>query len=197
MEPLKSAGSITAIRLHGDTDICHEKIVKTLESAQAEQNHAIIASEENDNALMVFNGDYTLENVWLDCRNVRLGVWVRHGTLTLKNCRLIGDSRSSTSNGVVVAHGATCVIEKSTIHNFAAGIVCGKGGKVQLKNATVSGCRIGICFNEESRIDSEVVSTIRNCLEYGAFYEASNLSTEFDSKKIVLADFATFRGIIK
>lgn len=196
MEPLKSAGSIKAILLNGDNEMCHEKIIKTIENSQTEQKRAIIASQDNDNALMVFNGDYTLENVWLDCRNVRLGVWARHGTLTLKNCHLIGDSRSSTNNGIVVGNGATCIVENTTIHNFAMGIVCSKNGRVQLKNASVNGCRIGICFNEDSFVGCEVTS-IKNCSEYGVFYEASDLSTEFDSKKITLTDFVAFKGIVK
>lgn len=196
MEPLKSAGSIKAILLNEIDNISQDKVVKAIESPQIEQNRAIIVSEENDNALMVFNGDYTLENVWLDCRNVRLGVWARHGTLTLKNCRLIGDSRSSTSNGIVVAHDAICIVENTTIHNFSTGIVCGKDGKVQLKNASVNGCRIGVSFNEDSRVNCEN-TRIQNCSEYGVFYEASDLNTESNSKKIIIADCGAFKGIVK
>lgn len=196
MEPLNSVGSIKAILLREIDDMSPEEVVKAVENAKTEQNHAIIASEENDSTLMVFNGDYTLENVWLDCRNVRLGVWCRHGTITLKNCRLIGDPRSSTGNGIVVGNGATCIVENTTIHNFANGIACDKGGKIHLKNASVIACRIGLSFNEESFVESDA-SAIQNCTDYGAFYEASDLSNDIDSKKITVADCAAFIGILQ
>lgn len=67
------------------------------------QNQAIVASEENDNILMIFNGDYTIENVCFDCRNVQLGIWCKRGTVTLNNCHLINDSKSSTSRGISIA----------------------------------------------------------------------------------------------
>lgn len=196
MEPLNSIGSIKAILLKPNDELCHEKVIKIFENSHAAINRAIIASDKNDNTLMVFNGDYTLENVWLDCRNVRLGVWIRHGTLTLKNCRLVGDAHSSTSNGIVVGDGAACIVEGTTIHCFANGIECGNGGRVKLKNASVIGCRVGVSFNEDSCVECEA-SSIRNCSEYGAFYEASDLNSEFDSKKIILADCVAFKGIVE
>lgn len=197
MVPLSSNGSIKAILLNENGDFNHEKMIKAIENSQIEKNRAIIASEENDGTLMLFNGDYTLENVWLDCRNVRLGLWARHGTLTLRNCHIIGDAHSSSSNGIVVGDGATCIVENTTIHNFANGILaCGKSAKVQLKNVSLFGCRIGICFNENSYVECEATS-IQNCSEYGVFYEASDLNTESDSKKIILADCVAFQRIVE
>lgn len=196
MEPLNSVGSIKAILLNSSDDLSHEKVIKAIESSQIEWNRAIIASEENDSTLMVFNGDYTLENVWLDCRNVRLGLRARHGTLTLKNCRLIGNVQSSTSVGIIVGDGATCILENTAIHNFASGVICGKGGRVHLKSTSVIGCRIGVSFNEDSCVKCEA-ATIQNCPEYGVFYEASDLNTEFDSKKITLVDCVAFKGIVE
>lgn len=72
---------------------------KALESNEK----SIIASEGNVNMLMSFNGDYTIENVIIDCRQVRFGIWIKEGTVILKNCRLIGDSKSSTGIGIVIA----------------------------------------------------------------------------------------------
>lgn len=72
---------------------------KALESNEK----SIIASEENANMLMSFNGDYTIENVIIDCRQVRIGMWVKAGTVTFKNCRLIGDHKSSTGVGIAIA----------------------------------------------------------------------------------------------
>lgn len=63
----------------------------------------IIDSEENANMLLSFNGDYTIENVIIDCRQVRIGIWIKEGTVILKNCCLIGDRKSSTGIGIVIA----------------------------------------------------------------------------------------------
>lgn len=104
LEPLNSNGMIKAIL---NSDAAKENV--SLMDPKAEdvfsklQDRAVIMSEENDNTLLVFNGDYTIEDVCFDCRNVRLGIWCKNGTVTLKNCLLIGEKSSSTGNGVVVA----------------------------------------------------------------------------------------------
>lgn len=106
MEPLNSMGSIRAIRIAPESDKPINKNRIGIDYSELDTGHktnAIIMSEDNDSTLLVFNGDYTIENVWLDCRNVRRGLWCRRGTITLKNCRIIGDEKSSTGNGVVVA----------------------------------------------------------------------------------------------
>lgn len=64
---------------------------------------SIIMTEDSDNVFLSFNGDYTIENIVLDCQQVRFGILVKGGTITLKSCRLIGDKSSSTGIGIVVA----------------------------------------------------------------------------------------------
>lgn len=102
-EPLNSNGVLKAI-------VEKQKIVTSVESLEKRINEeldpkrdAIIVSEEDDSTLLVFNGDYVIENITLDCRNVRLGLWCRSGVITLRNCILIGNKNSSTANGIVVA----------------------------------------------------------------------------------------------
>lgn len=97
MEPLSSNGALKAI--------LKEKIdaVKDIDSIEIAKQIAIIASEENDSTLLVFNGDYTIDSIVLDCRNVRLGIWCKKGSVTIKNCHLIGEKKSSTGHGIVVA----------------------------------------------------------------------------------------------
>lgn len=92
IEPLNSNGYIRAI----DND-------ENKESPLDSTNNAVIACEENDSVLLTFNGDYTIESVTFDCRNVRLGIWCKSGTITLKNCCLIGDNKSSTCIGINVS----------------------------------------------------------------------------------------------
>lgn len=91
-EPLNSHGYIKAIGTN-----------ENKESFLDASKNAVIRCEEDDNVLLTFNGDFTLENVTLDCRNVRLGIWCMRGTVTLKNCYLIGDATSATGDGVKVS----------------------------------------------------------------------------------------------
>lgn len=68
--------------------------------------------------LLTFNGDFTLENVTLDCRNVRLGIWCMRGTVILKNCYLIGDATSAIGNGVKVSREYRSLSILSTLTRF-------------------------------------------------------------------------------
>lgn len=63
----------------------------------------VLAAEEAGNVFLCFNGDYTIENVILDCRSVRFGILIKSGSVTLKNCQLIGDRSSSTGIGIFIA----------------------------------------------------------------------------------------------
>lgn len=97
LEPLNQGGLIKAISNGENNKIAFDSNV--LESNET----AIVTTEDSDNVFLSFNGDYTIENVILDCRMVRIGIWTKGGTVTLKNCQLIGDRSSSTGIGIVIA----------------------------------------------------------------------------------------------
>lgn len=67
------------------------------------KDYTVLTTEETENVFLCFNGDYTIENVILDCRQARFGILIKGGTVTLKNCHLIGDRSSSTGIGIFVA----------------------------------------------------------------------------------------------
>lgn len=97
LEPLNSGGLLKSVSSlennNSDTDVKMYEL----------KAKSIITTEESDNVFLPFNGDYTIENIVLDCQQVRFGIWVKGGTITLKNCRLIGGKSSSTGIGIVVA----------------------------------------------------------------------------------------------
>lgn len=74
-----------------------------LDASVTPKDYTLLATEEMENVLFCFDGDYTIENVILDCRRVRFGILVKSGTVTLKNCHLIGDRSSSTGVGIFVS----------------------------------------------------------------------------------------------
>lgn len=95
LEPLNSGGLLKAI-----TSVENNK---TDSNGLESKENAIVTTEESDNVFLSFNGDYTIENVILDCRQVRVGIWTKGGTVTLKNCQLVGDRSSSVGIGIVIA----------------------------------------------------------------------------------------------
>lgn len=98
LEPLNSGGLLKAITCM-DTNKSLEFNIDTSES----KNSTVLTAVEAENIFLSFNGDYTIENLILDCRQVRFGILIKSGTVTLKNCHLIGDRSSSTGIGIFVA----------------------------------------------------------------------------------------------
>lgn len=96
LQPLNSSGSLKSI-----SPLENNKA--SVDLTETNEKITIVTTEESDNVFLSFNGDYTIENIVLDCKNVRFGIWVKGGTITLKNCHLIGDQSSSTCIGIVVA----------------------------------------------------------------------------------------------
>lgn len=71
--------------------------------ASVPKDYTVLTTEETENVFLCFNGDYTIENMILDCRHARFGILIKGGTVTLKNCHLIGDRSSSTGIGIFIA----------------------------------------------------------------------------------------------
>lgn len=74
----------------------------TIETSKP-NDYTVLTSEEAENVFINFNGDYTIENVILDCRQARFGILIKDGKVTFKNCHLIGDRSSSTGIGIFIA----------------------------------------------------------------------------------------------
>lgn len=97
MESLNSGGLLKAVA-GMDTNKALEFNIET----SVPKEYTVLSTEENENVFLWFTGDYTIEHMILDCRSVRLGILIKSGTVTLKNCHLIGDRLSSTGVGIFV-----------------------------------------------------------------------------------------------
>lgn len=60
---------------------------------------AILMSKGDDSVLLVIDGDFSIEHMTVDCRNVRTGLLLRNGNVLLRNCTIVGDAKSSTKIG--------------------------------------------------------------------------------------------------
>lgn len=114
LEPLNAGGLIKAI-----SGAENNKIALDSNNILESNEKSIVTSEEIDNIFLSFNGDYTMENVIIDCRQVRVGIWTKGGTITLRNCQLIGDRSSSTGIGIAIAGKMVCDMSTATCKSQA------------------------------------------------------------------------------
>lgn len=90
LEYLNEKGTIRGVTYEGNKENMNQ------------MNSATLLSCDDDSILLVFDGDFVLENLLIDCRNVRRGMLMRKGNITLRNCTLLGDPTSTTRQGIVV-----------------------------------------------------------------------------------------------
>lgn len=62
-------------------------------------NDAVLMTKDDDSVLLVVDGDFSIEHMTVDCRNVRTGLLLRNGNVRLRNCTIVGDAKSSTKIG--------------------------------------------------------------------------------------------------
>lgn len=155
-------------------------------------SEAVIAPAEDESVLCAFIGDYTVENLTFDCRNVRTALWIRSGTVTLKNCFLFGDGRSSTGIGIRVSNGASVLLDSCRIQKFSSGLSCEASTRVTILNTTISNCDIGMEFTDETVLNVQS-SAIQQSQMYGALCKSSNFNK---NKKTVVASFDDLKLLI-
>lgn len=178
---LNSNGSIKAI-FDGPTS---EAPVEDTEPNPAKA--AVIGPIEDDSFLLSFNGAYTLENVTLDCRNVRLGLWLRNGSVTLKNCILWGDAKSATSTGIRVSNGAILTLINCTIKQFACGISGDASANITFIDTKLVQCENGIEVTDETLLSIKT-SAVNQSSAYGFVVKSG------DNTKRVCSDFAAAKA---
>lgn len=178
LEPLNSNGLLKAVSGEENNKIEFDANAIDL------KGRTIITTEQSDNIFLSFNGDYKIENVILDCRQVRIGIWAKGGTVTLKNCQLIGDRSSSTAIGIGIAGDAKCVLENTFVRNFATGLNCSAGGTLILSQSTISNCGTALEATDASNIQI-TSSQITNNSDYAVFFKTKNVPANGEKKKIV------------
>ncbi|VEN43394.1 unnamed protein product, partial [Callosobruchus maculatus] len=97
---------------------------------------------------------------------------VRNGKLLLKNCKIIGDGKSSTPEGLIVLSGGEVDLDNCDISGFSEGIVGNSGSTIRMKNCSVSGVHVGMKVFEDCKVHIEN-TRIENCREYGIVLETN------------------------
>lgn len=144
----------------------------------------VITSKEDDNTLLKFDGDFLIENCTFDCRNVRVGLIIRSGTLTLRNCNFYGDETMNAQQAIVVLECGQLNMEKCSMKNFATGISLNSNAKTIITDSVISDCRNGIEMKDRSIVDLNSVRII-DCLEYGIVFETVTQLGDNEKRLIV------------
>lgn len=176
IEPLNSSGLLKAVSSEQNNKV--EFDVNNIET----NGKTVIAPEESDSVFLSFNGDYTIENVILDLRQVRFGIWAKGGTVTLKNCQLIGDRSSSTAIGITIADDAKCVLENTLIQNIGTGISCAAGSTLVMNQSIISNCGTGLETSDTANIQI-TSSQMTNNSDYAVFLKTKTESVFYNGEK--------------
>lgn len=136
-----------------------------------------IYSALENSSLFVFDGDFTLDNIEFDCKNILAGIIVKHGILKMKNCRLIGNGKSSVQQGIMASGDATIYMEKCVIKNFATGIILNDNSSLTFKDSFITNCDKGIEMSKYAKTKFSK-SSFNNCYSFAIYLCGSALNTD-------------------
>uniref|UniRef100_A0A182W7A4 SHC SH2 domain-containing protein n=1 Tax=Anopheles minimus TaxID=112268 RepID=A0A182W7A4_9DIPT len=161
---------------------------------QAIEENPTIVSKNDDSVLLTIDGDFTLENIRLDCSNVRTGVVIKKGNITFRNCYFVGDPNSTTKQGVVIFGNCNITFERCLIEEFSTGIYSNHDCTINLLDTTISGCMTGLETLDQCKILFRSAS-IKHCSQYGLLLEDFNDDTQNNAtegnRSQVFEDFNT------
>ncbi|XP_052896090.1 protein nessun dorma isoform X2 [Anopheles moucheti] len=140
---------------------------------RATKENPTIVSKNDDSVLLTIDGDFTLENIRLDCSNVRTGVVINKGNVTFRNCCFTGDPSSSTKQGIVIFGNCTITFERCVIQEFSTGIYSNHDCTINLLNTTISRCMTGLETLDQCQILFQSAS-VTHCSQYGVLLEDFN-----------------------
>ncbi|XP_058124090.1 protein nessun dorma [Anopheles ziemanni] len=140
---------------------------------EASKTNPIIASKDDDSVLLTIDGDFTLENIKLDCSNVRTGVVIKKGNVTFRNCCFTGDPSSSTKQGIVIFGNCNITFDRCLIKEFATGIYSNHDCTISLLDTTISHCMTGLEMLDQCRVLFRSTRVL-NSAQYGVLLEDFN-----------------------
>ncbi|XP_037953804.1 protein nessun dorma [Teleopsis dalmanni] len=136
---------------------------------QLTSTDVVIYSSDAESVLLVLNGNFTFENIVFQCNKVRLCMVVKTGNLRLKNCRLIGNGKSSTQQGICCGGNAQVTLENCLIENFATGITLSGNSSLTLSKTQIANCFTGLDWtNQTSKVHFNE-TTISKAKQYGIY----------------------------
>lgn len=118
------------------------------------ETRAVIKARAGDGFLFRMDGNFTLENVSLDCSNVSSGIVIPRGYVNLFKCNIIDSSSLETKQGIVLYDGAKLNIQDTIIDHFDIGISMKSGSELIISEGScIENCITGIEAEDGCKIN--------------------------------------------
>lgn len=130
----------------------------------------VLKTPDDESILLIFEGNFKLKNVTLDCSNVRNGIVLKKGNVILDSCVILGDGKSSTQQGILCNGNAKLLLKNCVVKKFATGIVLKGHSEFMMKRSTIKNCNVGIEPSDDNSVALDNC-TIEDCLEFGISWE--------------------------
>lgn len=141
--------------LNGDVVLSGLTTLNVDSKVDDESKYAKLVSNEPGSMLFAIDGDIKVQDLIVDCQNVKTGFIIKHGKVTIKNCLIRGSRNSTLAEAFNVSGEAIVLLDNCVIENFQAGIYVSETAKLNLRNTKIRNCGSGIIFQDESMISLE------------------------------------------
>lgn len=140
-----------------------------------ETKYAKLMSNEPGSMLFAIDGDIKVQDLIVDCQNVKTGFIIKSGKVTIKNCLIRGSRNSTLAEAMSVSGDAVVLLDNCVIENFPTGIYSSDKAKVNLRNSKIVNCGSGVVFQDESMMSLESTQVL-NCSDVAITKYTSNLT---------------------
>lgn len=136
--------------LNGDILLCgiNHFNVETMNIDQV-ASYAKITASESGSMIFAIDGNLRMENLVIDCQEVKTGLLVKGGEVIIKNCVFLGSKGSSVSEAIAISGAAKVTLENCVISEFSTGISCDNSAQINVNHSTIKNCNISIQLLEE------------------------------------------------
>lgn len=143
-----------------------------------ESKYAKLTSDEPGSMLFAIDGDLKIQDLIIDCQNVKTGFIIKNGKVTVRNCMIRGSKDSSLAEAFNISGEGKVLLENCLIENFSTGVFVSEMAKVNFRNVKIINCGSGIIVQDESMISLEATH-ILGCSDvaitkYANFLEVDN-----------------------
>ncbi|KAK9872909.1 hypothetical protein WA026_020262 [Henosepilachna vigintioctopunctata] len=132
----------------------------------------VLVSNKED-IMLDFQHQSVVENLTIDASSSQCAAFVRRGKVTFSNCKIFGDGRSTTHQGIIVLGSGELELINCEILGFHTAIIGNSGSKITMKNTDVHNVNFGLKIYDKSCINAEKC-TIRYCKDYAICVETEN-----------------------
>lgn len=155
----------------------------------SDKDEVTLCSSDDDSNLLIIDGKFRLENVVLDCYNVSHGMVIKKGEVIIKNCKFVGNGKSSIQEAIMCSGDSKLTIDQCHFENFATGINIGNKVSLYMYQTRFFNCNTGVDITDGARTIFEHVEFFESKI-CGIYYNALKMDPAVDEKHIVLKDLS-------